>query len=88
MKDRLKVIKKKLKKIYRELKVDKNKYYWKRKYYKLLKQVKEQQNRNDTLSEDLRRMYCQKNNSKHYWYRFCILLNMIAKKEGINEQWS
>ena len=88
MKDKLKGIKKKIKKIYRELKVDKNKYYWKRKYYRLLKQVKEQQDRNDTLAEDLSRMYCQKNNHKHYWYRFCILLNMIAKEEVLNEKWS
>lgn len=86
MKDRLKVIKKKIKKIYRELKVDKNKYYWKRKYYKLLREVNAQKQRNDSLAEDLRRMYCQKNNYKHYWYRFCILLNMISKEEVLNEK--
>lgn len=81
MKDMIEKIRRKIKAYLEELKVDKNKYYWKRKYYKLLKEYNKEKQRNNTLAQDLRRMYCQKNNSKHYWYRFCILLNMIAKEE-------
>lgn len=82
MKEKFKEIKRKIKKAYKELTIDKNRYYWKRKYYKTLKELKDANERNETLSDDLRRMYCQKNNAKHYWYRFCILLNMIEKEEN------
>lgn len=85
MKNKIERIIKKFKKINRELNKDKNKYYWKRKYYRLLKEVNEQKKRNDLLAQDLRLMYCQKNNYKHYWYKFCIMLDLI-NKEGNYEK--
>lgn len=74
-------IKKILKKITRELRKNKNKYYWKRKYYRLLRDVNIQKKRNDQLSEDLRRTYAMQKKYKNLYQRFCILIDLVIKEE-------
>ncbi len=56
MKRIIEKLKKNIQKISKELNKNKNKYYWKRKYYKLMSTEKK---RNDQLAEDLRRMYTE-----------------------------
>ena len=47
-------------------KTKKDKYYWKRKYYRLLRDVNNERKRNEQLSTDLRIMY---SNVKKYQRR-------------------
>ena len=68
-------MKKYIKKLKRELSKDKNKYYWKRKYYRLLRVVNIERKRNDQLAIDLRKMYSE---VKKYQ-------RLIKEKEGNNE---
>ena len=75
MKEILEKLKKYIKKLKRELSKDKNKYYWKRKYYRLLRDVNNERKRNDQLAIDLRKMYSE---VKKYQ-------RLIKEKEGNNE---
>ena len=75
MKKILEKLKKYVKKIKRELSKDKNKYYWKRKYYKLLRNQNNEKKRNDQLAIDLRNMYSE---VKKYQ-------RILKEKEGKNE---
>lgn len=75
MKKILEKLKKHVKKIKRELSKDKNKYYWKRKYYKLLRNQNNEKKRNDQLAIDLRNMYSE---VKKYQ-------RILKEKEGKNE---
>ena len=75
MKKILEKLKKHVKKIKRELSKDKNKYYWKRKYYKLLRNQNNEKKRNDQLTIDLRNMYSE---VKKYQ-------RILKEKEGKNE---
>lgn len=75
MKEILEKLKKYIKKLKRKLSKDKNKYYWKRKYYRLLRDVNNERKRNDQLAIDLRKMYSE---VKKYQ-------RLIKEKEGNNE---
>ena len=74
-----------LKKQIRELNKDKNKYYWKRKYYKLLREVNKEKKRNDTLAVDLRKTYAQKKVYQNLYQRFCLWLDLVVKEGTKNE---
>lgn len=58
-----------IKKILKELEKDKNKYYWKRKYYKLLREVNQQKQRNDFLAVDLRNTYATLKKYQHLYQK-------------------
>ena len=75
-----------LKNISKELNKDKNKYYWKRKYYRLLRDFNEQTTRNEILSEDLRRTYAQSKKYKNLYQRFCIMLHLITKEKEVEHE--
>ena len=74
------IIKKILRKIDKKLN-KKNKYYWKRKYYKLLKDFKEEKKRYDLLSEDNRRMYAQQKKYQNLYRKWCILIYLFLKNQ-------
>ena len=76
----IKYINKQLKKFIRWLNKDKNKYYWKRKYYRLLRDVNKEKTRNDTLAIDLRKTYAQKKRYQNLYHTICIMLNMVVEK--------
>ena len=91
MKKKNNYFKKIIRKIEKGLSKNKNKYYWKRKYYRLLREVNVQKQRNDLLAEDLRRTYAQSKKYKNLYQRFCIMLNLFVKEkevEKVNQYYS
>ena len=84
MKKRISKIKLFLKKIDKELSKNKDKYYWKRKYYKVLREKNIQEKRNEVLAEDLRKTYADKTKYKNFYRQFLLFIDLMAKekKEG------
>lgn len=85
MKKRIKKIKDFIRRIDKELSKNKDKYYWKRKYYKVLREKNIQEKRNEVLAEDLRKTYADKTKYKNFYKQFLLFIDLIAKegkKEG------
>lgn len=81
MKKRISRIKLFLKKIDKELSKNKDKYYWKRKYYKVLREKNIQEKRNEVLAEDLRKTYADKTKYKNFYRQFLLFIDLMAKEE-------
>lgn len=77
MKKKLKVIIKKIKK-----NLSKDKYYWKRKYYKTLRELNLQNERNLVLSEDLRNTYSKYKYYSNLYFESKAKLKAKKKKGG------
>jgi len=85
MKKRFKKLKSFIKKINKELSKNKDKYYWKRKYYKVLREKNIQEKRNEVLAEDLRNTYADKTKYKNFYRQFLLFINLITKEEKRRE---
>lgn len=81
MKKRFKKLKAFIKKINKELSKNKDKYYWKRKYYKVLREKNIQEKRNEVLAEDLRKTYADKTKYKNFYRQFLLFIDLITKEE-------
>lgn len=81
MKKRFKKLKAFIKKIDKELSKNKDKYYWKRKYYKVLREKNIQEKRNEVLAEDLRNTYADKTKYKNFYRQFLLFIDLITKEE-------
>lgn len=81
MKKRFKKLKAFIKKINKELSKNKDKYYWKRKYYKVLREKNIQEKRNEVLAEDLRKTYADKTKYKNFYRQFLLFIDLIIKEE-------
>lgn len=77
-------MKKKLKTIIKKIKKDlsQDKYYWKRKYYKTLKELNLQNDRNSVLSEDLRNTYSKYKYYENLYFELKSKLK-TKKKKGV-----
>ena len=85
MKKRFKKLKTFIKKINKELSKNKDKYYWKRKYYKVLREKNIQEKRNEVLAEDLRNTYADKTKYKNFYRQFLLFIDLITKEEKWRE---
>lgn len=85
MKKRFKKLKTFIKKINKELSKNKDKYYWKRKYYKVLREKNIQEKRNEVLAEDLRNTYADKTKYKNFYRQFLLFIDLITKEEKRRE---
>ncbi len=85
MKKRFKKLKSFIKKINKELSKNKDKYYWKRKYYKVLREKNIQEKRNEVLAEDLRNTYADKTKYKNFYRQFLLFIDLITKEEKRRE---
>lgn len=85
MKKRFKKLKAFIKKIDKELSKNKDKYYWKRKYYKVLREKNIQEKRNEVLAEDLRNTYADKTKYKNFYRQFLLFIDLITKEEKRRE---
>ena len=85
MKKRFKKLKAFIKKINKELSKNKDKYYWKRKYYKVLREKNIQEKRNEVLAEDLRNTYADKTKYKNFYRQFLLFIDLITKEEKRRE---
>lgn len=81
MKKRFRKLKAFIKKIDKELSKNKDKYYWKRKYYKVLREKNIQEKRNEVLAEDLRKTYADKTKYKNFYRQFLLFIDLITKEE-------
>lgn len=81
MKKRFKKLKAFIKKINKELSKNKDKYYWKRKYYRVLREKNIQEKRNEILAEDLRKTYADKTKYKNFYRQFLLFIDLITKEE-------